>query len=410
MDRARKIFGVALAVALVALVVGGAAAPARAADDRTAQAKQYFEAGKQAYEAGQYSAAAIAFEQAYAVTPLPPIAFSLAQAYRKAYFEDKEPAKLKRAVELYRTYLQQVKSGGRRDDAIQNLSDLEVLLIRVEEEQKRMGRGPIADMPAMREATQLMVSSRTRGARAVIDGGEAAEVPVVRETTAGKHKIRVEADGYFPEEVEELAVEGQFRVVEVNLKEMPAKLALRTESGAELAIDGRPVGSAPFKRPVDVAAGKHFVSVTKRGHYAFTRELTLERGKETKLAAPLETTRQRVASYWVLGGAGLLAIGGGVTTFLALQAQSDAEALRDKLEREGLTVDEAKTYEDKRARRDEMAQASYVLYGSALVVAVTGVLLYFVDSPRVEAPQQSGGSIVPIAGPEGVGAAYLRSF
>lgn len=403
-------------VLMILVVVAASAAVARPAEaqqaDRTAEAKKYFEAGKNAYEAGQYTAAAIAFEQAYQVTPLPPIAFSLAQAYRKAYFEDKDPSKLKRSVELYRTYLAEVKSGGRRDDAIQNLSDLEVLLIRVEEEQKRMGRGPIADMPAMRQTTQLMVSSRTRGARVWIDAGDMFEAPVVRETTPGKHKIRVEAPGYFPEEVEELAIEGQFRVVEVNLKEMPAKLKLRTESGAELAIDGRPVGTAPFRRPVEVAAGKHFVSVTKRGHYAWTREVTLERGKDFEVKAPLETTTQRAVSYWVLGGSFLLAAGGGVTTYLAFKAQSDAQAYLDQLEamQDNLTPEQAKQYENKRQRRDQMVQASYVLYGGALAVAVTGILLYFVDSPRVEAPQSSGGTIVPAVTPDSIGAAYTRSF
>ncbi len=89
------------AVALLALVVAlGAPRPAAAQEDKVAQARKFFDAGRMAYESGQYLAAATAFEQAYVVTPLPPIAFSMAQAYRKRYFEDRDPAKLKRAVDL----------------------------------------------------------------------------------------------------------------------------------------------------------------------------------------------------------------------------------------------------------------------------------------------------------------------
>ena len=69
------------------------------------------------------------------------ILFSTAQAYRRQYFVDREPAKLKRAVDLYRQYVGEVAQGGRRDDAVQHLSDLEPLLARVEDEQRRSGKG-----------------------------------------------------------------------------------------------------------------------------------------------------------------------------------------------------------------------------------------------------------------------------
>lgn len=391
------------------LLLAAPAALAQPREDPVVQAKKYFEAGKQAYESGQYLAAATAFEQAYLLTPLPPIAFSMAQAYRKRYFEDRDPAKLKRAVELYRSYLKEVKSGGRRDDALSNLADLEPMLARIEEQARAAGKGPIEAPPVLKNATQLMVSSRTRGAVAIIDGGEAGEVPLVKEVTPGKHKIRVEAPGYFPDEVEGLAVEGQFVVVDVNLREKPARLALRTEDGAEISIDGRPVATTPVSS-IDVPAGKHFITVAKRGRYAYTRELTLKRGEEAKLVAPLETTTQRKAAWWVLGGAGALLVGGGVTTVLAFKAESDAQAYLDRIDAGmNITAEERAAYERLRGRRDDMVMASYVLYGSAVVVGVTGFLLYLVDTPRVEAPTR-GSSVVPVATGDSLGAAWVGTF
>jgi hypothetical protein len=345
------------------------------------------------------------------VTPLPPIAFSMAQAYRKRYFEDRDPAKLKRAVELYRKYLELVKAGGRRDDALSNLSDLEPMLARVEAEQRAAGKGPIQMPAVLKDATQLMVSSRTRGARASIDGGDPGEAPLVREVKPGKHKIRVEAAGYFPDEVDGLAVEGQFVVVEVNLKEKPARLAVRSEPGAEVAIDGRPIGRTPFAGPLEIAAGRYFVSISKNGRYGYSRELTMNRGDDLKLDAPLDVTAQRKASYWVLGGAGALAVAGGVTTVMALLAEGDAKDYLARIERGmNLTDAEAAEYRDARARRDDMVVASYVLYGSAVVVGVTGILLYMVDSPRVEAPPMRGPTVVPVAGADSFGAAVVGSF
>src|SRR6187399_1040248 len=99
----------------VVLVLASLAAPARA--DTMSDAKNFFKAGAAAYTAGDYLAAIQALDAAYRLTPLPGVAFSLAQAERRQYFVSREPAHLVRAIELYRVYLKQVASGGRRADA-----------------------------------------------------------------------------------------------------------------------------------------------------------------------------------------------------------------------------------------------------------------------------------------------------
>src|SRR5262245_36246218 len=91
----------ALAAALVSF------SPAARADD-VAAAKDLFKAGAAAYGAGDYRAAIQALEGAYRLTPLPAIAFSLAQAERREFFVSREPSHLARAVELFRLYLTQV--------------------------------------------------------------------------------------------------------------------------------------------------------------------------------------------------------------------------------------------------------------------------------------------------------------
>ena len=81
------------------------------------RAKASFKAGANAYAAGDYLADIHALEDAYEISPLPAIAFSLAQAERKQYFRDEKRAHLERALSLFERYLEQDTRGARREDA-----------------------------------------------------------------------------------------------------------------------------------------------------------------------------------------------------------------------------------------------------------------------------------------------------
>ncbi len=362
------------------------ASVARAQPGDIDQARRYFEAGRQAYESGQYVAAIDAFDEAYRLVPRPQIVFSTAQAARRQFSVDRDPRWLKRAVTLYRQYLVEVPQGGRRADAAQYVGDLEPLLVRLEEESRRAGRGALEAMPARAEETQLMITSRTPGARASIDEAAPLDVPVVRTVAAGKHRVRVEAPGHFADEVESVAVKGRLVVAEVTLKEMPAVVTLTAPEGALVTVDGRPAGEAPLAVPLELPAGRHFLAVTRDGHYPYTRELAVQRGEQVQVAADLETTTQRVVAFGVLGGAAALLAAGGATTWLALDAQGDAEDLLGERDARNLTAAERDRYADLRADRDDWRTRSTWLYAGGAALAVGGALLYLVDSPRVSAP------------------------
>ena len=400
-------------VAAFALVFAGAnVAIADEPDDaQIAEAKRFFEAGRQAYESAHYQVAATAFEEAYRLAPRPPVAFSMAQAYRRQFFVDRDPAKLKRAVELYKQYIAEVREGGRVDDASQYVADLEPMLVRIENEQQAKGMGPVeAAAPRRGEATQIMVSSRTPGARARLDAAPAREVPLIRDVAPGKHRLRVEAPGYFAEDVDSVAVDGRLVVVEVNLREQPARLDVRVPdedggAGAELALDGRAVATLPLSRPLALPAGRHFLSVTRRGAYPFVREVQLERGQDLRVDAPLPRTRQRVASYWFLGAAGAAILAGGTTTTLTLVHQERAQDILDRRAHGPISPDELAAYQRERAARDDYATATYVIFGGAAALATTGALLYWLDSPTVTLP--TGPTLTPAFTPAPGGGAVL---
>jgi PEGA domain-containing protein len=371
--------------------------PARAQD---ADARTYFDAGRQAYEAGDYRTAIRSLELAYKAAPKAPIAFSLAQAYRKQFIVDGDGAKLKAAVTLYRKYLDDVPQGGRREDAVTYLGELQPQLLRME------AVNPVAAAPATAAATQLMVMSRVKEARASIDGSPPVPVPATRDVTPGPHRIRVVADGYFPEDVEGLAVQDHLVVVEGSLREMPAQLVLRDAAGSDVALDGRSIsaGSAPLAVP----AGRHFLTVQRRGHRPLARNLDLARGATVTVDADLPATTQRRVSYVVLGVAAAALAGAGTTTFLALRAQSDAQAILDKRSTTNLTPAELADYDDARSRRGDLVTASTVLYGVAAAAGVTGLLLFLLDEPRAEAAP--AGVVAPQVGPDEIGASWTVRF
>jgi len=423
--------------------------PAPPADQaKLDEAQKYYQAGKQAYSAGQFFVAITAFEEAYKLAPRPTVKFSLAMAYRAQYFIDQDTSKVRRAVELFRAFVEEVPQGELREKAVGFLAELSPTVMRLDElerqkaddeararaeaqkEKERLaaaqnpgpdgqpgGEPPKVEPPKVEPPkieppriepppapkTQLMVSSRTVGARAAIDGDPLTDVPVIKEVAPGKHKVRVELDGYFAQTVDGVAVDGRLIVVEANLQPRPARLTIHAPDGADVTLDGKPVGTAPIRQPLEVPAGSHTLVVVARGHYAHAQELELARGEERKVSVRLDRTKQRRTALVVLGGAGVLATAGLVTNTLAILAASDAEAIEDKIERgENITPAQVDAHTGHVADRDSYRSATTVLYGSAFVVATAGVFLYFVDTPRVEATERrTAPSVAPT--PEGDG-------
>ncbi len=369
-----------LLVALVAFT----AAPARAEDDKKAEAEKYFRAGERAYNAGQYLVASQAFEEAYELLPVSAIAFSTAQAYRLLYVTDKEPAHLKRAVELYRLYVTQQKEGGRVPDAVTSLAELEPQLQRIEAE----GRSTV--MPVLAPRTQLMISSQVDDARGEV-AGKTGPMPLTVEVEPGEYVVRGEADGYFPREQKAQAVAGQFILVEVELEPMPAIIDVRTEAGARVEIDGRPFGITPLSRAIEVPAGRHLVAVTRRGRVAWSQEVDARRGETLALRVDLRATGQRRAVPWVWIGAGVLAIAAGGAATYALVEQGRAEDLDQLRQTQSITTEQLAEYLDHRSNRDAGVTATWGLAAASVATAAVGALMYVFDRPSAETPPPSFG-------------------
>ncbi len=367
------------------------------AEDRKA-AEKFFKLGAKAYAAQNFEAAALNFDEAFKNFEKPEIAFSAAQAYRRLYQVDAKPQYVKRAVELYQTYLRVVKTGGRVGDAADNLLDMKRELAKLEAAgvtttgsvtapaRTRIGINltmpgqATADTDALREIGDATGESAFKGVTATIDGKPVAPFELV-EVDAKEHTISVSAEGYFTVEKKAAAIENQAIYVDVELKAKPARVTVKTEDDARITVDGRFAATAPTA-PLELAAGKHVVSVLRRGREPFGREVTVTRGQELVLDASLAKTSKRKAVPWVLGGAGLLAAGALTTGLFALSRDGRASDLRDQIDMMGnQSVGVADELERTVRSRDRLVTWTWVLAGAAVVAGGVGGFLFFLDRP-----------------------------
>lgn len=400
------------ALAILVLLAGVARADEVQGDREVAE--EHYAIGAKAYKAQNFAAAAEQFDAAYQALPVPELAFSAAQAYRRQYKVDGQLANARRAAELYKVYLDQVKRGKRVRDAADSLVDLERDLSRATPEPVVAPTPP----PAPRIVTTIVVSpsleSEAMGSmmseisdapadaqieiHSTIDGKDVPEFEAI-EVEPGPHIVRVEAEGYEPSELRVETIKNGQRTADLVLRPSPARVEIATESDARIHVDGR----LASERPIAVPAGKHLFVVSRPGRTTVARELDLERGQEVSLDIPLRPTGQRRLARWVAIGA--VAIGGAsLASFgAAIYYDTKASDLRDRLTTAGNgTAADLAEYDDLAGRRDQTRTAGIVLGGAAVIAAAAAAGLYLFDTPDeptpLIAPMASGGASVMLQG------------
>jgi hypothetical protein len=163
----------------------------------------------------------------------------------------------------------------------------------------------------------------------------------------------------------------------------PAKVTLKTETGARVRVDGRPIGNAPLAA-FELAAGKHLLTIVRTGREAVAREIEVTRGQEIKIDQPLHKTTRRRAVPFVLTAAGIfgvITLGGVVgTVILDHQADSKLSAIQSGDQRPTVADD----YNRLTQRRGEVLTGTFITGGIGLVIAGAAGALYWLDRPSEE--------------------------
>ena len=366
------------------------AAPVLADDD--AQSRAYFETGAKAYEKGDYQNAIRAFDQAYTLTKRPGLIFSIAQSYKRQYTLDSNPTNLRKALEYYRRFLAEDKSGKRRGEASSAIMEIEAIMGRLPVEQQ----GPVAaEAP---QPTQISITTQVDEAMISIDGSPPRTLEPV-EVKPGKHKVIIQATGYFPEERELFASERQMTAIDVPLRPIPAKITIEGRIGSAVTVDGSPKGTLPLLAPLEVEAGERSIAVSQSGFKTFSHEYALGRGQSVKIKADLSRTRQRITSY-VMFGTSIMFAGGGV--LFALQAggvngeasllynqwnkeQKDVDGTNKKIGT--LSKDDLDRYNGLRVQESTASVGATVAFNLAAASGALGFLLYYFDDPKLPSPK-----------------------
>ncbi len=380
--------------ALTAHVARPTPAHAEETSAQIEQAKSLFNMGAQLYTAHKYTAAIQNFEEAYRLTPRPALLFSIAQAERRQFYETQQTEVLHSAIGHYRTYLAQADQGGRRAEAGQALTELELVAA-----QKTPTASKTAPPPAPRRPTLSVMATQVRGARVVVDGKPAEDGIFSEEVSPGKHTIKVSADGYLDEE-REVNIQSAPIALDVTLRERMASLRFVALAGSQVSLDGRLIGITPLPTAIEVPAGPHIVSVAHSGHALYASEIELDRGESRTIEAQLPRTTQRKVAHGLFIGAGASLIAGGVFSGLALHSQSRANDILDARDQRTISADELRDYKSARDARDlrwrPLAIGSFAAAGG---LGLVGALLYVFDQPaaRASGPRERSRPAAPPA-------------
>ncbi len=376
------------------ILCGAASAGSAFADapSELERAKEAFHAGATAYAAGDYLAAIQALDAAYQLTPLPAIAFSLAQAERRQYFVDHGASHLLRAISLYRHYVDVSPSGSRRADALEALSQLEPLAAALA---KPKPNAPAVHSVEPERRTRVLITADAPGARIFLDGAPSVASPLIREVEPGKHHVEARAPGFYSSERDISAVTGELTLTQFTLREQPSLLSIWTSPEAEIYVDGSYIGAGGDGILVQVSSGKHRVAVARKGYAVGVQEVTIERGKSKSIRVGLEQTTQRFVSnaMFIAGGA---ALGNSLLlSALAIRSENQAEQFLGESAHHNVSSADLIHYNNSLIDRDRYRLGTAVSLASSAGFFITGLFLHVLDQPDPQLLYRPGPRVRP---------------
>lgn len=345
--------------------------------DDPARARELFDAGAQAYGVGAFAEAVRAFDAAYRAAPSPPILFSLSQAQRRLYVVDRRRETLEQALAGFTKYLDQMPVGGRRADAAQAAEAVQATLRSL----PASSATPTPPPPKEKKVGTLILSSPTPGATLSVDGQATSPVPFAGDVPLGTHSLVVSAPGYLDTKRDVPFLEGSLVTLDVPLVERPASLRLTTEAATSVLVDGRPSGTAPLARPLELPSGRHVFTLLRNGRVPVSEEIELGSGEAKDVRRELRASPQRNVALVLTTVGGVAVVAGGAFALVAFTRQSAAQDIRDERAKTAITPLRRDDYQDAVSGRDRWRTAAIATGSAGAGVFLAGVFLAVFDEP-----------------------------
>lgn len=258
--------------------------PTQPGNTGSESAREWFERGLRALDAGRFDDAIRAFERSYALRPSPVVTYNLGLALRGT-------GRLREAIAALERFVAQPTTG---TSAAQ--------LNAVRDELSRM-RAALAT---------LVIDVTPRAARVVIDAGEALVTQGSVQLDPGTHTLSLALDGYRPET--RLLTLARARTTELRVALEPSESGARLQiepdvASAVVLVDEREVGRGSTDARVE--AGVHTVIVRAAGFREARREVRVSGAGVTRLSFAMQ--RESGLRPWVIG---VIAGGGAVGAVL----------------------------------------------------------------------------------------------
>ncbi len=346
-----------LSFVLITVIGATAAAQDDAARER---ARSEFGRGVERYEAGDFSGALEAFQEAYRLAPHPSVRVNMANCYE-------ELGRPLEAIFHFERFLQEsegVSAAQRRE--------IEGTLERL--------RGRVGE---------VTLRVQPDGALVTIDGAETRRAPVMEpiRMTAGNHTIEVTLEGYAPVRRELVVEAGQPANVEVTLEP----------------------GSAATEPAEGVTAPTPAEGGDEPGETAETGEAGAETSAGATAEAPSGGFRLSMPVLIAGGASAALLVGGVATGIAALSADADFEdsvVACDRGRGDPAACDEGRDAAD---RASTLALVTDILIAGAVVGA--GVTAYlFLTQEGSGTERASRPRVTPVATPHGGGLVLTGDF
>ncbi|MFH1809240.1 MAG: PEGA domain-containing protein [Pseudomonadota bacterium] len=250
--------------------------------------------GREYYRAGRYADAIAQLERANRVAQKGAFTYNIAKCYEKQGDYDN-------AIVHYQRYIELEPDASDRQDVVALIAAL----------QARMRQ----------TLSELSVRTAPAAADIYIDemGKLLGQSPLEIRLKPGTHKLVLVKNGYQTIEREFEMPEDRPRDLAYALEKVKNFGGLAIESnvnGAQVFLDGQIMGLTPYNVTKLVEQGKHQVSVQRQGFFLYQADVTIERGRLTRVNAYLRERGELTGWVSTLGTwvAGTSLVLGGLTT------------------------------------------------------------------------------------------------